>query len=78
MSRPLTEQEELRRAHLAALEYLRTGGEPLRANLGTGTGSSVRQVIDAVSSVTGMGAPPPATKPACPQNTKVASSKAAA
>jgi len=36
---------DLARAHLAALERLGAGGEPGAFNLGTGTGSSVREVI---------------------------------
>ncbi len=44
-------------AHLLALQYLRDGGEPLRANLGTGQGQSVRQVIDTVGAVTGLPVP---------------------
>ena len=44
-------------AHLLALQYLRDGGAPLQANLGTGQGQSVRQVIDTVSQVTGIPVP---------------------
>lgn len=44
-------------AHLKALEYLQAGGEPLQANLGTGNGSSVREVIDAVGAATGTPVP---------------------
>jgi UDP-glucose-4-epimerase GalE len=39
---------DLARAHLLALERLRAGGEPGAFNLGTGTGSSVREVINEV------------------------------
>ena len=39
---------DLSRAHLLALERLGSGGESGAFNLGTGTGSSVREVIDEV------------------------------
>jgi len=45
---------DLASAHLKALEYLNSGGEPDAFNLGTGGGYSVRQVIDAVCKVTGL------------------------
>ncbi|MBT3344298.1 MAG: UDP-glucose 4-epimerase GalE [Gemmatimonadetes bacterium] len=48
---------DLVNAHLKALDYLRDGGEPLQANLGTGQGSSVREVIDTVGNVTGTPVP---------------------
>ncbi len=44
-------------AHLLALNVLRDGGSALQANLGTGTGHSVREVIDAVGTVTGLDVP---------------------
>mgnify|MGYP001186594960 FL=1 len=44
-------------AHLLALEYLRAGKGSLQANLGTGKGHSVREVIDTVGSITGMEVP---------------------
>lgn len=40
-------------AHLAAIEYLRRGGETRAFNLGVGRGYSVQEVIDAVRRVTG-------------------------
>jgi UDP-glucose-4-epimerase GalE len=43
--------DDLARAHVLALEYLERGGEPIAINVGTGTGSSVRQVIDTVERV---------------------------
>ncbi len=43
---------DLAEAHVAAVDYLRNGGEPLKANLGSGHGTSVRQVIDAIHQVT--------------------------
>ena len=39
---------DLARAHLAALEYLRTGGASATLNCGYGHGYSVREVLDAV------------------------------
>jgi len=39
---------DLADAHVAALEYLRRGGESLAVNLGTGSGHSVREVVAAV------------------------------
>lgn len=44
---------DLAEAHLQALEYLRNGGAPVTLNCGYGRGYSVREVIDAVSRVTG-------------------------
>ena len=49
--------EDLARGHLLALAYLEGGGSSSAINLGTGTGSSVRQVLDAVARVTGEPAP---------------------
>jgi UDP-glucose-4-epimerase GalE len=40
-------------AHVRALEYLRSGGASVALNLGTGAGSSVREVVAAVESVSG-------------------------
>lgn len=44
--------DDLGRAHLAALDQLRSG-EGIEVNLGTGRGTSVREVIDACRQVTG-------------------------
>lgn len=44
-------------AHLRAMRYLADGGESVTLNLGTGTGSSVRQVIRTVEEVTGLPVP---------------------
>jgi UDP-arabinose 4-epimerase len=44
---------DLARAHVAALDHLGAGGESLRLNLGTGRGSSVRELIAAASTVVG-------------------------
>ena len=50
--------EDLARGHLLALAAPRGGAAARGAiNLGTGTGSSVRQVLDAVARVTGEPAP---------------------
>ena len=45
--------DDLADAHLRALDYLRAGGSTTIVNLGTGTGSSVRQVIDMTERVSG-------------------------
>ncbi|WP_429812950.1 UDP-glucose 4-epimerase GalE [Ensifer sp. B1-9] len=44
---------DLADAHVAAVNYLRDGGEVLRANLGSGHGTSIRQVLEAIDRVTG-------------------------
>lgn len=44
---------DLARAHVAALGRLLEGGDSFACNLGTGRGSSVRQIIDTVEQVTG-------------------------
>lgn len=44
---------DLCEAHLAAIEYLRKGGETCAFNLGVGRGFTVQQVVDAVKRVTG-------------------------
>lgn len=48
---------DLARAHLSAVDHLRAGGESRRYNLGSGSGYSVRQVLDSVSRVTGLPVP---------------------
>jgi UDP-glucose-4-epimerase GalE len=45
--------QDLAEAHLAALERLRSGGDGATLNLGRGTGSSVREVIEAAERITG-------------------------
>jgi len=45
--------EDLADAHVKALEHLERGGETTVVNLGTGTGSSVREVIDTARRVSG-------------------------
>jgi UDP-arabinose 4-epimerase len=44
---------DLADAHVLALEYLLDNGDNLAVNLGTGQGSSVRQVVDMVRRITG-------------------------
>lgn len=44
---------DLAAAHVAAVEHLNAGGETLTANLGTGTGYSVREIIETCRRVTG-------------------------
>jgi UDP-arabinose 4-epimerase len=44
---------DLASAHVAALDYLLKGGDTTAVNLGTGRGTSVREVIDSVERVTG-------------------------
>lgn len=44
---------DLAEAHVSALQHLLSGGENLAANLGTGRGASVREVITAVEKVSG-------------------------
>ncbi|MBC8133274.1 MAG: UDP-glucose 4-epimerase GalE [Deltaproteobacteria bacterium] len=48
---------DLADAHILALDRLRQGTGPLRLNLGTGTGHSVREVIVAVEKATGRKVP---------------------
>jgi len=48
---------DLAQAHLLAVKHLRSGGESRAYNLGSGTGFSVRQVIQAVEKVIGMPVP---------------------
>lgn len=45
---------DLARAHRQALEYLDNGGETAAINLGTGKGTSVNEIIEAVKTVTGV------------------------
>jgi UDP-glucose-4-epimerase GalE len=48
---------DLAEAHVRALDALREGSPSMALNLGTGEGQSVRQVIEAVESVTGRKVP---------------------
>jgi UDP-glucose 4-epimerase len=49
--------EDLARAHVLALERLADGGGSLTCNLGTGSGNSVRQVVETARRVTGRDIP---------------------
>ncbi|MBM3335304.1 UDP-glucose 4-epimerase GalE [Candidatus Sumerlaeota bacterium] len=49
--------EDLARAHVLALDHLLRGGDSIELNLGTGTGQSVRQALDAVGRVVGRTVP---------------------
>jgi UDP-glucose 4-epimerase len=48
---------DLAEAHISSLDYLMGGGASDRFNVGTGTGRSVREVIQAVEEVTGKKVP---------------------
>lgn len=48
---------DLAAAHLAALRHLDAGGDSLRLNLGSGQGTTVREVISTVAKVTGRPVP---------------------
>jgi len=49
--------QDLAEAHVAAIRHLLDGGASLQLNLGTGTGQSVRAVIDAAERITGLPIP---------------------
>jgi UDP-arabinose 4-epimerase len=48
---------DLARAHVMAFGHLQAGGGNLALNLGSGTGLSVRQIVDAITRVTGCHVP---------------------
>lgn len=48
---------DLADAHLAAVNYLASGGETLRVNLGSGQGTSVNQILQAIYRITGRKVP---------------------
>jgi UDP-glucose-4-epimerase GalE len=48
---------DLSAAHVAAIRYLLNGGESVALNLGTGTGNSVREVVETVEKVSGLPVP---------------------
>jgi UDP-glucose 4-epimerase len=52
--RDYVQVNDLARAHLSALDYLRRGGESGVMNCGYGHGSSVLEVIDVVKRVSGV------------------------
>jgi UDP-glucose-4-epimerase GalE len=49
--------EDLADAHVLAVDYLDRGGETTAINLGTGVGSSVREVLDAAQRISGREVP---------------------
>ena len=49
--------DDLADAHVRALEYLEEGGDTTAVNLGTGVGSTVREVLDAARQVSGLDIP---------------------
>jgi UDP-glucose-4-epimerase GalE len=49
--------EDLADAHAKALDHLERGGETVALNVGTGVGSSVREVLEAIERVSGMPVP---------------------
>jgi UDP-glucose-4-epimerase GalE len=49
--------DDLAEAHVLALAHLEKGGDSLALNLGTGSGHSVRAVIESVERVTGLAVP---------------------
>ncbi|NBP17920.1 MAG: hypothetical protein EBU98_04605 [Actinobacteria bacterium] len=48
---------DLADAHVKALDYLATGGTSLVCNVGTGQGTSVRQLVEVTESVTSRSVP---------------------
>jgi UDP-glucose 4-epimerase len=46
--------DDLARAHLSALDYLRAGGQSLTANCGYGHGYSVREILSSVEKIAGV------------------------
>lgn len=49
--------EDLAESHVAALQYLRRGGDTMICNVGTGVGTSVMDIISATERVTGRAVP---------------------
>src|SRR5207344_898351 len=49
--------DDLADAHVKSLDYLTGGGASTAVNVGTGTGSSVMEVIDATERITGRSVP---------------------
>jgi UDP-arabinose 4-epimerase len=48
---------DLASAHVKALEYLEQGGQSVQLNLGTGTGTSIKQLIEEIEAVSGCNVP---------------------
>jgi UDP-arabinose 4-epimerase len=48
---------DLARAHVQAVQYLGKGNDSLTVNLGSGKGTSIRQVLDAINRVTARSVP---------------------
>lgn len=48
---------DLARAHVLAVEHLIGGGENLAVNLGTGRGTSIREILESISRLTGRNVP---------------------
>ena len=49
--------DDLARAHIRAFDHLAGGGDSFACNLGTGTGTSVREILDLARGVTGQEVP---------------------
>jgi UDP-glucose-4-epimerase GalE len=49
--------DDLAAAHLAAIEYLAAGGDTTAINVGTGVGSSIKEVLDGIEAVAGRSVP---------------------
>lgn len=49
--------QDLSQAHVLSLDYLKAGGDSQAFNIGTGSGYSVREVVNTVRSVTGIDIP---------------------
>jgi len=49
--------DDLAAAHVAAIDYLQAGGSTTAVNVGTGIGSSVREVLDGIERVAGQRVP---------------------
>jgi UDP-arabinose 4-epimerase len=48
---------DLARAHVLALDHLNRGGDNLAVNIGTGRGTSIREILGAIARVTGRQVP---------------------
>ncbi len=48
---------DLARAHVLAVEHLVNGGDNLAVNLGTGHGTSIKEILDAIRRLTGRNVP---------------------